>query len=102
MKIETEKYLITSDSHNIIVQLKLTRKDSCLLEDKSKIGEVILGEKRFYPTLKSAYRGMVNNMLLVDEDINSFEDIMSLIDKLIDGVDAISCRETAKGMTNNE
>ena len=85
MNIETDKYLITSDNYNIIVQIKEVVKDSRMLEDKSKIGSVKLGSKRFYPTLEQAYQGIANAMILGSE-AKDFDDIKMLMRELIEEV----------------
>ncbi|MGB0942945.1 MAG: hypothetical protein ACPGUE_11110 [Marinomonas sp.] len=89
MKIETDQYLITSDKFNFIVQLKKSREDSHLLEDKSKIGEQILTEKRFYPTLEQAYQYIAKQLVLDSETIESLNDIKSLLDYLIESVEGL-------------
>lgn len=89
MKIETDKYLITSDKFNFIVQLKKTREDSHSLEDKSKIGEQILTEKRFYPTLEQVYQYIAKQLILDSETVESLDDIKSLLDYLIESVEGL-------------
>lgn len=86
MKIETDKYLITKEGLNIVLQLKTTKKDSHLLKDKSKIGEVALSQKTFYPNLEQCYKAMVTRMILDDETITHFDDIKNLVNELIQEV----------------
>lgn len=89
MRIETDQYLITSDKFNFIVQLKKAREDSRLLEDKSKIGELILTEKRFYPTLEQTYQYIAKQLVLDSETVESLDDIKILLEKLIDSVEEL-------------
>lgn len=88
MKIETDRYLITSDDNNIIVQTKGIVKDSPMLKDKSKIGQESLSEKRFYPNLKVAY-GALPSLLLKQNEIDSFEQIIALHEELISDVKSL-------------
>ena len=85
MHIETDKYLITSDAHNVIVQMKGVVADSPMLKDKSKIGSVSLGEKRFYPNLEKAFIGIANASVLGSE-AKDFEDIKMLMRELSEEV----------------
>lgn len=90
MRIETDKYLITSNSHNVIVQLKEVVIDSPMLKDKSKIGSVQLSKERFYPNLEKAYKGLANALIL-NSDAQHFDDIKNLMRELIDEVKAMPC-----------
>jgi len=85
MHIETDKYLITSDNHNIIVQVKGVTADSSMLKDKSKIGSISLGDKCFYPNLEKAFNGIANKLILGSE-AQDFEDIKMLMRELIEEV----------------
>lgn len=86
MKIETDKYLITKEGLNIVLQLKTTKKYSHLLKDKSKIGEVALSQKTFYQNLEQCYKAMVTRMILDYETISHFDDIKNLVNELIQEV----------------
>ncbi|GAM63054.1 hypothetical protein JCM19232_4731 [Vibrio ishigakensis] len=55
MLLDTDRYQITTEPNNIVVRIKVKRQDSRLLEDKSRIGEIMLGEKRFFPNLEKAF-----------------------------------------------
>lgn len=90
INIETDKYLITSNESNIIVQMKEVVEDSKMLKDKSKIGSIGLGKKRYYPTLEIAYGGIVNQ-LIRDSNAQHFDDIKMLIRELIDEVRFLQC-----------
>ena len=73
MKLESEKYLVTTDGKQFILQMKEVVKDSSMLEDKSKIGSIKLGSKSYYSTLPMLFNGMVKHSLLTDDEIRSFE-----------------------------
>ncbi len=82
MKLESEKYLVTTDGKQFIFQMKEVVKDSVLLEDKSKVGSIKLGSKSYYSTLSALFNGMVKHSLLNDDDIQSFEDIQDEIEDI--------------------
>ena len=80
MRLETDKYLVTTDGEQFILQSKKVVKDSRLLEDKSKIGQLaVSSEKKYYSSLSSLFYGMVKYQLLEDGEIQSFEQILDLI-----------------------
>ena len=80
MRLETDKYLVTTDGEQFILQSKKVIKDSRLLEDKSKIGQLaVSSEKKYYSSLSSLFYGMVKYQLLEDAEIQSFEQILDLI-----------------------
>jgi hypothetical protein len=79
MKLESEKYLVTTDGKQFILQMKEVVKDSSMLEDKSKIGSIKLGSKSYYSTLPMLFNGMVKHSLLTDDEIRSFERIEEVI-----------------------
>ena len=80
MRLESKKYLVTTDGKQFILQMKEVVKDSALLEDKSKVGSIRLGIKNYYSTLPMLFNGMVKNSLLNDDEIQSFEQIEETID----------------------
>lgn len=84
MKIETEQYLITSDKYNFILQMKEIIQDSHLLEDKSKVGTVRLGEKSFYPSIGALYRGMVHHVAMRDENMETLCELRKFIHSAAD------------------
>ena len=80
MKLESDKYLVTTDGDQFILQSKRVIKDSPLLKDKTKIGQLALSsEKKYYGSLSSLFYGMVKYQLLEDDEITSFEQILDLI-----------------------
>ena len=80
MKLETDKYLVTTDGDQFILQMKKVVEDSPMLKDKSKIGTVQASqEKRYYSSLSGLFYGMVKYQLLNDDEIKSFEQILDLI-----------------------
>lgn len=82
MNIETDKYLITSNENNVIVQYKEIVTNSPLLKDKSTIGSVKLSDKRFYPNLEKAFTGIANQ-LIRNSEAQHFDDIKMLMRELI-------------------
>ncbi len=79
MKLETSKYLVTTDANQFILQTKGVIVDSAVLKDKSKIGGESLSDKKFYSSLSSLFYGMVKYQLLESDEIDSFEKILDLI-----------------------
>ena len=80
MKLETDKYLVTTDGDQFILQMKKVVEDSPMLKDKSKIGTAHASqEKRYYSSLSGLFYGMVKYQLLNDDEIKSFEQILDLI-----------------------
>ena len=79
MKLETSKYLVTTDANQFILQTKGVIIDSSTLKDKSKIGGEPLSEKKYYSSLSSLFYGMVKCQLLESDEIDSFEKILDLI-----------------------
>ncbi len=79
MKLETSKYLVTTDANQFILQTKGVIVDSSVLKDKSKIGGESLSDKKFYSSLSSLFYGMVKYQLLESDEIDSFEKILDLI-----------------------
>lgn len=80
MILETDKYLVTTDDKQFILQSKYIVEDSAMLKDKSKIGTVaVSSEKKFYSSLSGLFYGMVKYKLLDDDEVTSFEKILDLI-----------------------
>lgn len=80
MKLETDKYLLTTDGDQFILQMKKVVEDSPILKDKSKIGTIQASqEKRYYSNLSGLFHGMVKYQLLESNEIESFEQIIDLI-----------------------
>lgn len=81
MRLETDKYLVTTDDREqFVLQMKKVVEDSPMLKDKSKIGTVqVSQEKRYYSSLSGLFYGMVKYQLLNDDGIKSFEQILDLI-----------------------
>ena len=79
MKLETGKYLVTTDANQFILQTKGVIVDSAVLKDKSKIGGESLSEKKFYSSMSSLFYGMVKYQLLESDEIDSLEKILDLI-----------------------
>ncbi|AUR85705.1 hypothetical protein NVP1079O_61 [Vibrio phage 1.079.O._10N.286.45.E9] len=79
MKLETSKYLVTTDDNQFILQTKGVIVDCAVLKDKSRIGCESLSEKRFYSSPSSLFYGMVKYQLLENDEIDSFEKILDLI-----------------------
>lgn len=83
MILETEKYLVTTDDREqFVLQMKREVKDSPLLKDKSKIGQLMpSGDKKYYSNLSGLFSGMVKYQLLESDEINSFAQILDLMAK---------------------
>ena len=81
MRLETDKYLVTTeDREQFVLQMKKVVSDSPMLKDKSKIGTVqVSKEKRYYSSLSGLFYGMVKHQLLNDDGVKSFEQILDLI-----------------------
>ena len=80
MKLESDKYLVTTDGDQFILQMKREVKDSPLLKDKSKIGQLEpSSEKRYYSSLSGLFYGMIKYQLLESDEITSFTQILDLI-----------------------
>jgi hypothetical protein len=82
MELESEKYLVTTDGKQFILQMKEVVKDSSMLKDKIKIGSIKLGSKSYYSTLPMLFNGMVKHSLLTNDEIQSFEDIKNEIEDI--------------------
>ena len=81
MQLENEKYLVTTDGKQFILQIKEVVKDSPLLEDKSKIGSIKLGSKSYYSTIPMLLNGIVKNCLLTNDEIQSLDQVNILIEE---------------------
>ena len=80
MRLETDKYLVTTDGDQFILQMKKVVEDSPMLKDKSKIGTIQASqEKRYYSSLSGLFYGMVKYQLIESGEIQSFEQILDLI-----------------------
>ena len=80
MNLETEKYLVTTDNEQFILQMKTVVKDSAKLGNKEKIGTIqVSKEKKYYSSLSSLFYGMVKYQLLSNDEVTSFEQILDLI-----------------------
>lgn len=80
MRIESDKYLVTTDGEQFILQSKKVVEDSPMLKDKSKIGQLVpSSEKRYYSSLSGLFYGMVKYQLLDSDEITSFTQILDLI-----------------------
>lgn len=87
MKLETDKYLVTTDGDQFILQMKKVVEDSTMLKDKSKIGTIQASqEKRYYSSLSGLFYGMVKYQLLESDEIESFENILDLITETKDAL----------------
>lgn len=86
MLLDTDRYQITTEPNNIVVRIKVKRQDSRLLEDKSRIGEIMLGEKRFFPNLEKAFAWLAKSPESVPHDAESFADIIRHIEQLCEDV----------------
>ena len=102
MKLESEKYLVTTDSKQFILQIKEVVKDSALLEDKSKVGSIKLGSKSYYSTIPALFNGMVKHSLLTNDEIQSFEQIEEMIDAIGESLKFVvaTMKERLKDATN--
>lgn len=80
MRLENDKYLVTTDGDQFILQSKKVVEDSPMLKDKSKIGQLVPAtEKRYYSSLSGLFYGMVKYQLLDSDEITSFTQIIDLI-----------------------
>lgn len=82
MIIETDKYLITKDEHNYILQMKGEVKDSRFLADKSKIGTKKLGDKHFFTKMSHLFVRLVDLSITNDEDINTMKKLSERVDEI--------------------
>lgn len=83
MRIEADKYLLTHDGDQFILQTKSVVKDSALLKDKSKIGELqVSSEKRYFPKIAMAFNAIVYNELAKDDEVKTMLDISMKIDEI--------------------
>ena len=80
MRLESDKYLVTTDGDQFILQSKKVVEDSPMLKDKSKIGQLVPAtEKRYYSSLSGLFYGMIKYQLLDSDEITSFTQILDLI-----------------------
>ena len=80
MKLESDKYLVTTDGDQFILQSKKVVEDSPMLKDKSKIGQLVPAtEKKYYSSLSGLFYGMIKYQLLDSDEITSFTQILDLI-----------------------
>lgn len=80
MVLDNERFLVTTDGNQFILQSKYIVEDSVMLKDKSKIGTVAASnEKRFFSSLSGLFYGLVKYQLLESDEIDSFEKILDLI-----------------------
>tara|TARA_B100001057_G_scaffold172277_1_gene173061 strand:+ start:1225 stop:1533 length:309 start_codon:yes stop_codon:yes gene_type:complete len=83
MRIENDKYLLTHDGDQYVLQMKTVVKDSQLLKDKSLVGSVKLStEKRYYPKISQAFNRIVDLSLADDLEVNTMLDISMKIDEI--------------------
>tara|TARA_R110002020_G_C15663382_1_gene717023 strand:- start:158 stop:373 length:216 start_codon:yes stop_codon:yes gene_type:complete len=62
--------------------MKGTVKDSPMLKDKSKIGSVSYGEKRYYPKISQAFKRIVDLELASDDEVGTMLDVSMKIDEI--------------------
>ena len=81
MRLETDKYLVTTeDREQFILQSKKVVEDSPMLKDKSKIGQLVPSkDKKYYTSLSGLFYGMVKYQLLDNDEITSLTQILDLI-----------------------
>lgn len=80
MILDSDKFLVTTDGAQFILQSKYIVQDSQMLKDKSKIGTVaVSNEKKFFSSLSGLFYGLVKYRLLEDDEITSFESILDAI-----------------------
>lgn len=80
MILDNDKFLVTTDGAQFILQSKYIVQDSQMLKDKSKIGTVaVSNEKKFFSSLSGLFYGLVKYRLLEDDEIASFESILDVI-----------------------
>ncbi|MGB1322476.1 MAG: hypothetical protein ACPG5L_16205 [Vibrio gallaecicus] len=82
MRIETDRYLITKDDHNYILQMKEEIKDSRLLSDKSKIGSKKLGDKHFFTKMSHLFVRLVDLSITNDEEIDTMKKISYRVEQI--------------------
>lgn len=91
MILENDKYLVTTDGAQFILQSKYIVQDSAVLKDKSKIGALaVSSEKRYFSSLSGLFYGMVKYNLLEDDEIKSFESILEVITAAKAEIDTIT------------
>lgn len=91
MILENDKYLVTTDGSQFILQSKHIVEDSAALKDKSKIGTLaVSSEKRFYSNLSGLFYGMVKYNLLEDNEVKTFESILDVITAAKAEIDTIT------------
>ena len=79
MRIETDRVLITTEPYNFVVKFKHVKQDHKWLKDKSSIGGLVLGDKRYYGTLDKLFYGLIEDALINDEQIQNLDEIKTLI-----------------------
>lgn len=91
MVLDNERFLVTTDGNQFILQSKYIVEDSVMLKDKSKIGTVaVSNEKRFFSSLSGLFYGLVKYRLLEDDEITSFESILDAIKAAKAEIDTIA------------
>ena len=91
MILDNDKFLVTTDGNQFILQSKYIVEDSVMLKDKSKIGTVaVSSEKRFFSSLSGLFYGLVKYRLLEDDKITSFESILDAITDAKAEIDTIA------------
>lgn len=91
MILDNERFLVTTDGNQFILQSKYIVEDSVMLKDKSKIGTVaVSSEKRFFSSLSGLFYGLVKYRLLEDDEITSFESILDVITDAKAEIDTIA------------
>lgn len=82
MRIETDKYLITKDEHNYILQMKEQVKNSTFLIDKSKIGSSKLGDKHFFTKMSHLFVRLVDLSITSDDEIDTMKKISKRVEEI--------------------
>lgn len=91
MILDNDKFLVTTDGAQFILQSKYIVQDSQMLKDKSKIGTVaVSNEKKFFSSLSGLFYGLVKYRLLEDDEITSFESILDAITDAKTEIDTIA------------
>lgn len=91
MILDNDKFLVTTDGAQFILQSKYIVQDSQMLKDKSKIGTVaVSNEKKFFSSLSGLFYGLVKYRLLEDDEITSFESILDVITDAKAEIDTIA------------
>lgn len=91
MILDNDKFLVTTDGSQFILQSKYIVQDSQMLKDKSKIGTVaVSNEKKFFSSLSGLFYGLVKYRLLEDDEITSFESILDAITDVKAEIDTIA------------